>query len=365
MADDLPGSYEHAPPNLIELASRDRRWCQGNLQHTRLLATSGLHPLSRLHLFMGVMSYLASPLWLLFLLSGMALALHAYLVPPDYFLDRWSLFPDWPRIDPERAMALFGICMLVLYAPKLFGTAAFLRSRDSRGLRGRTRLRLPGRADPLGAGRADHDAGADQLGGADPDRPRQRLERPGPRQRAGALAAALALPPPAHARRRACSRSPPGAISWRLLAWMSPAILGLVLAVPLSAFMGSAAAGRWLARMGLLLTPEERTPPPLAGGRRRARPRCSAPAAGCRTGSPGSWPIPAALARHLAWLDGADRAAAGRARRRARRRARSSSPTACRSTGSTPARPSRCSPRPDARRPRAAPVGAAPQVKYL
>ena len=118
MADDLPGSFEHAPPNLIELAARDRRWCQGNLQHARLLGTSGLHPLSRLHLFMGVMSYLASPLWLLFLLSGMSLALHAYLVPPDYFLDRWSLFPDWPRIDPERAMALFGICMLVLYAPE-------------------------------------------------------------------------------------------------------------------------------------------------------------------------------------------------------------------------------------------------------
>ena len=129
MADDLPGSFEHAPPNLIELAGRDRRWCQGNLQHARLLGTAGLHPLSRLHLFMGVMSYLASPLWLLFLLAGMSLALHAYLVPPDYFLDRWSLFPDWPRIDPERAMALFGICMLVLFAPKLFGAAAFLRER--------------------------------------------------------------------------------------------------------------------------------------------------------------------------------------------------------------------------------------------
>ena len=135
MADDLAGSYEHAPPNLIELAARDRRWCQGNLQHTRLLGTAGLHPLSRLHLFMGVMSYLSSPLWLLFLLAGMSLALHAYLVPPDYFLDRWSLFPDWPRIDPERAMALFGLCMLVLFAPKLLGTAAFLGERAARGLR--------------------------------------------------------------------------------------------------------------------------------------------------------------------------------------------------------------------------------------
>ena len=109
---------------------------------------------------MGVMSYLASPLWLLFLLSGMSLALHAYLVPPDYFLDRWSLFPDWPRIDPERAMALFGICMLVLYAPKLFGLAAFLRERASRGVRVTTVFGLVDRAAALGAGRADHDAGA-------------------------------------------------------------------------------------------------------------------------------------------------------------------------------------------------------------
>ena len=41
MADDLAGSYEDAPPNLIELAARDRRWCQGNLQHARLLGTPG------------------------------------------------------------------------------------------------------------------------------------------------------------------------------------------------------------------------------------------------------------------------------------------------------------------------------------
>ena len=154
MADDLAGSYEHAPPNLIELAARDRRWCQGNLQHTRLLGTAGLHPLSRLHLFMGVMSYLASPLWLLFLLAGMSLALHAYLVPPDYFLDRWSLFPDWPRIDPERAMVLFGLCMLVLFAPKLLGTAAFLGDPAARGLRLRSAVRPPRRDPALGARRA-------------------------------------------------------------------------------------------------------------------------------------------------------------------------------------------------------------------
>ena len=93
-----------------------------------------------------------------------------------------------------------------------------------------------------------------------------------------------------------------GAISWRLLAWMSPALLGLVLAVPLSAFMGSARAGRGLARLGLLVTPEERSPPPLAAAAAR-----EAEALRARAAPPedleGLLADPEALARHLAWLD--------------------------------------------------------------
>jgi membrane glycosyltransferase len=34
------------------------------LQHLRVLATPGLHPISRFHLASGVLSYLAAPLWL-------------------------------------------------------------------------------------------------------------------------------------------------------------------------------------------------------------------------------------------------------------------------------------------------------------
>jgi membrane glycosyltransferase len=66
----LGGSYEEAPPTLLDTAVRDRRWCQGNLQHVRLLGATGLHPISRLHLLMGVLAYLASPLWLLLLIAG-------------------------------------------------------------------------------------------------------------------------------------------------------------------------------------------------------------------------------------------------------------------------------------------------------
>ena len=92
------------------------------------------------------------------------------------------------------------------------------------------------------------------------------------------------------------------AISWRLLAWMSPALIGLVLAVPVSAFMGSARAGRALARLGLLATPEERHPPPLAarrrgGGRGAARHRRAAAGRGRAARRPAGARPPPRLAR--------------------------------------------------------------------
>jgi len=46
-----------------------------------------------------------------------------------------------------------------------------------------------------------------------------------------------------------------------LLAWVSPAVAGLVLAIPLSRLRGSERAGRMLARLGLLRIPEESCPP--------------------------------------------------------------------------------------------------------
>ena len=135
------------------------------------------------------------------------------------------------------------------------------------------------------------------------------------------------------------SPSTAGAISWRLLAWMSPALLGLVLAVPLSAFMGSARAGRRLARLGLLVTPEERRPPPLAAAAERARPRRCAPA----PPRPRTWrassPIPR---RWRATSPGSTRRPPGApASPTPRSPTRSSSsPTASARTRSTRARPS-------------------------
>jgi len=56
---DLGGSWEEVPANVIDFAKRDRRWTQGNLQHSRVLAFPGLHPLSRVHLLTGIISYVS------------------------------------------------------------------------------------------------------------------------------------------------------------------------------------------------------------------------------------------------------------------------------------------------------------------
>ncbi|RDC73223.1 glucans biosynthesis glucosyltransferase MdoH [Rhodovulum sp. 12E13] len=68
---DTAGSAEGGPQTLADFHRRDRRWCQGNLQHLRLIGSPGYAPLSRLHLASGIFSYLAAPCWLvLFLLAG-------------------------------------------------------------------------------------------------------------------------------------------------------------------------------------------------------------------------------------------------------------------------------------------------------
>ena len=53
-------------------------------------------------------------------------------------------------------------------------------------------------------------------------------------------------------------------ISPSLVAWMSPTIAGLILAIPLSWASGQRSIGLFLKRIGLLRTPEETSPPPIA-----------------------------------------------------------------------------------------------------
>jgi len=132
IASDLSGSYEECPPSMIDLAVRDRRWCQGNLQHSRVVTAKGLHWVSRSHLLTGIMSYISSPLWLLLLLSGLALSLQVQFIRPEYFSDEFSLFPDWPRMDSVRALSLFIFTMVILFTPKVLGFISYLLNNKLR-----------------------------------------------------------------------------------------------------------------------------------------------------------------------------------------------------------------------------------------
>ena len=54
---EMGGTWEEMPTNLVDLLGRERRWCQGNLQHLRVLPWPGLTPASRWHLAVGILSY--------------------------------------------------------------------------------------------------------------------------------------------------------------------------------------------------------------------------------------------------------------------------------------------------------------------
>jgi membrane glycosyltransferase len=115
---ELGGSYEQLPPTLSDFVNRDRRWCQGNLQHLRLLNTKGLRPASRAHLLTGAMAYLASPLWLTLLLLTSLEAARAALIPWDYFADATSFGPAWPIARRAELLGLFAATLGILMLPR-------------------------------------------------------------------------------------------------------------------------------------------------------------------------------------------------------------------------------------------------------
>ncbi len=119
LAYDLEGSYEEVPPNLLNELKRDRRWCQGNLQHLRLVFTSGIFPGHRALFLNGVMAYGSALLWFLFLALATAAAVSEALIQPDYFAPAKSLFPVWPVWDPTPALLLLAGTAMVLFLPKV------------------------------------------------------------------------------------------------------------------------------------------------------------------------------------------------------------------------------------------------------
>lgn len=121
LAYDLDGSYEEVPSTLLEEMNRDRRWCQGNLQHLRLLFTEGLFGAHRVLFLNGVLSYVSALLWFAFLLLSTVEAVSHVVWEPEYFPHGRSLFPEWPVWRPEWVMALMAVTGAILFLPKVLG----------------------------------------------------------------------------------------------------------------------------------------------------------------------------------------------------------------------------------------------------
>ncbi len=128
LAYDLEGSYEEIPPTLIDYAKRDRRWCQGNLQHLRLAFFHGFNALSRLHFLMGVMSYAASPLWLLFLIAtGVEAFIQTQQELVYFFGENWQ--PVWPVSFAVEMTTVLLVTLTMLFLPKLLALLLLLKDR--------------------------------------------------------------------------------------------------------------------------------------------------------------------------------------------------------------------------------------------
>ena len=138
---DLGGSWEEVPSTLLEEMKRDRRWCQGNLQHLRLLFTEGLFGAHRMLFLNGALSYVSALLWFVFLVLSTVEAILNVLAEPDYFPHGPSLFPEWPIWRPDWAIALMGVIGMILFLPKVLAIAMLAVGRGrARGYGGVLRL---------------------------------------------------------------------------------------------------------------------------------------------------------------------------------------------------------------------------------
>jgi len=262
LAFDLAGSWEECPPNLLSELKRDRRWCQGNLQHLRLLFTEGLFPAHRVLFLNGAMSYASALLWFLFLMLSSVEAVIQAVVGPSYFATTRSLFPAWPVWQPLWALVLLATTGVLLFFPKILSYLLIVfKTRRSKLFGGPLRLMgsivlevvfsallapirmlfhskfvcitLLGRK--IGWGSQQRDDRATTWGEA--------LRFHGGGALFGLLWGGVILLYSPH-------------FFW----WIAPIVLPIILSMPLSVLTSHDAPGRWLRRKKLLLIPEETFP---------------------------------------------------------------------------------------------------------
>lgn len=261
-ATDLEGSYEEAPQTLIDNAARERRWCQGNMQHAMVIFARDLRGFSRVHLAMGIMGYLASPLWLFFVLTFIWMLW--YWKRTGLSAITVQAFTPFLKLSGNaHALLIFIICMAVLFFPKVLALIDLARdARRRRAFGGMLRATAGTMVETIFSAlhapilmlwHSKFVAGA-LLG---------RETGWGPQQR---VAVGVSW-------REAIARHGAhtligvgwGAVVWRVdqvaFWWFAPVMAGMVLSIPLSVLTSRPAWGERARQWGLFLTPEETEPP--------------------------------------------------------------------------------------------------------
>ena len=262
LAFDLGGSYEEVPSTLLEEMKRDRRWCQGNLQHLRLLFSEGLFGAHRALFLNGALSYVSAGLWFCFLGLSTAEAIADAMREPDYFPHGASLFPEWPVWRPDWALALLAVTGLILFLPKLLSVLLIALNGQLRFYGGLFRLTLSvlleilfsSLSAPIRMVFHTRFVLANLLGRTVTWRSQNREDnqtgwREATRHHGldSLFASAWAL-----------------ALYWLnpdYFWWVTPIVIALILAVPLSVLTSRVSLGDGMRRAGLFLIPEEAEAP--------------------------------------------------------------------------------------------------------
>ncbi len=273
MVPEQGGSYEESPPSMIDFAQRDRRWCQGNLQHSRVLPAKGLHWINRVHLMTGIMAYMSTLVWLVFLVTGLLITLQAQYYGQSYFAATPSLFPVWPKQDSETAFTILLVTLGLLLVPKLFGYFTVLFSSSKRkqfggGIRLTAGVLIETIISSLLAPimmLMQSMAIFDILAGRDSGWNAQSRED-------GSIPASQVL----WAHRIHMLVGITAAflcyyISIPLLLWMSPLLLGLILSGPLSVLTSRRSIGEWFMARKIFAIPEELNEPTIVGDAEKFR----------------------------------------------------------------------------------------------
>lgn len=263
MAPGLSGSYEEGPPSLTDMLVRDRRWCQGNIQHGGVFTAKGLHWINRMHMGLGIVHYFTSPCWAMLMLVGLAIPLQRNGWSLQF--DEMSYLHYWLGNEHGVFLHVFEFTMTILLAPKLLGfIASCTYSRLRKGFGGVFRgfvsmiletlcaaLMAPVtmfvQSRGLASVLAGQDSGWEAQRRDDGSMPLSSLLRSYGGLSAFGLCAGIV----------AYLESP------ELAAWMSPVIVGLVLSIPVVSLTSSRRVGALVQRLGLFRVPEEIAPPPV------------------------------------------------------------------------------------------------------